>query len=152
MSKPYFPLFIDISQKKIVVAGGGKIAERRIETLLKFTEQIQVVSPDLSGNLYRLSQEGKIMWKKGAYTSEVLTDAYLVLAATDDESCNEQIAADCKERGILVNTAHKKELCDFYFPAAAVRGNMVAGITASGIDHAKAGEVRAQVQRLLENQ
>lgn len=144
MIKPYFPLFIDISQKEIVVAGGGKVAERRVNTLLSFTEHIKVVSPELTEGLHYLAENGQIVWLEKLYESKVLEGADIVLAATDDASCNEQIVRDCRKRGILVNTAHKKELCDFYFPAVDIRENIVIGINASGINH-------KQVKQLKEN-
>lgn len=151
MSKPYFPLFIDLSQKKIVVIGGGNIAERRVKTLLKFTEDIQIVSPRLTEELYRLAEDGQINWHSGSYTAGTLEGADIVLAVTNDAVCNEQIARECKSRGILVNTAHKKELCDFYFPAVVVEEHVVAGITASGQSHVQAGKARRQVEKAFKN-
>lgn len=151
MKKPYFPLFIDISRKKIVVIGGGKIAERRVRTLLAFAEHIQVVAPKLTEDLYRFAQSGQIDWRQENYVPEVLDKAEIVLAVTNDAACNEKIAEDCKERGIPVNTSHKKELCDFYFPAVVVKEHVVAGITASGYSHAQAKEARQRVEQVLKN-
>lgn len=151
MQKPYFPLFVDISQKKVIVIGGGRIAERRVKTLLGFTEYIQVVSPVLTEKLRCLAERGRIGWVKKSYMPEMLDGSDIVLAATNDISCNEQIVEDCNSRGILVNTAHKKELCDFYFPAVVVKENVVAGITASGCSHMQAREARKRVENALEN-
>lgn len=151
MRKPYFPLFIDISQKKIIVIGGGSVAERRVKTLLAFAEDIQVVAPELTENLYRLMEGGQIDWTKEHYTQEVIIGADIVLAATNDAACNEAVARDCKKLGIPVNTAHKKELCDFYFPAVVVKDHVVAGITASGCSHTQARKAREQVEKVLEN-
>lgn len=151
MNKRYFPLFIDISKKKVIVIGGGKVAERRVKTLLEFVNHIEVVSPEVTRDLYGLSERREITWIKGCYTAGVLDGADMVLAATDNADCNEKIVRDCRERGILVNTAHKKEMCDFYFPAVAVSKNVVAGITASGMNHSQAGGVRKRIEDLLEN-
>ena len=79
-----------------------------------------------------------------------LAGAFFVLAATDDAACNEQIVTDCRKLGILVNTSHRKELCDFYFPGLAVKEELVAGITASGDSHAQARDARIQVEKALE--
>lgn len=149
MKKLYFPLFVDISQKEIVVAGGGKVAERRVNTLLSFTEHIKVVSPELTEGLHHLAENGQIVWLEKLYESKVLEGADIVLAATDDASCNEQIVRDCRKRGILVNTAHKKELCDFYFPAVVRRGKLVAGVTAGGLSHKGVKEARECIDRAL---
>lgn len=151
MQKPYFPLFIDMSQKKIVVIGGGRIAERRVKTLLEFAEYIQIVSPEVTETLYCLAKRGRIGWSRERYTAEALKEADVVLAATNDGLCNEQIAMECKRRGILVNAAHEKELCDFYFPAVVVHEQVTAGITANGRSHAQAKEARRLVEQALKN-
>lgn len=151
--KPYFPIFIDVSEMKIVVVGGGKIAARRIETLLAFAENITVISPEISEEIKQAAKEKKLCWLPVPFQSreaqEMICQSGMVLAATNDNACNEQIAALCREWKIPVNVSHKKELCDFYFPAVAVRGNVVAGITASGLDHKQAKQARIKVEQAL---
>ena len=56
----FFPLFVDISEKKIVVIGGGAIATRRVKTLLPFAPQIVVVAPEVTGELEELENEKKL--------------------------------------------------------------------------------------------
>lgn len=145
----YFPIFMDLSERKILVVGGGKVAQRRVETLLAFTENIVVAAPEITEELQRLVGEGAVVWLKERYSQTQLKDTYLVLAATDDAQCNEQVVRDCRERSILVNTAHKKELCDFYFPAVVRRGELVAGVTASGLSHKGVKEARECIDRAL---
>lgn len=149
MKKPYFPLFIDISQTKIVVIGGGKVAERRVRTLLEFAQYIQVISPELTEGLHHFKKNGQIEWRKEHYRAEALEGAGLVLAATGDDACNEAVVRDCKSRGIPVNTAHKKEMCDFYFPAVVVKEHVAVGITASGCSHARARAARESIEEAL---
>lgn len=152
MEKPYFPMFVDISQKKIVVVGGGKIAQRRIETLLAFAEDILVISPEITEEIRELYEESRIQWMETSYHAELIRDADMVLAATDDVRCNEVIVEDCRNRGIMVNTAHKKELCDFYFPGVIKKENLVVGITSSGWSHKEARQTRERIERALKEQ
>lgn len=150
--KPYFPMFVDLSEKKIVVIGGGKIAQRRVNTLLSFADHITVVSPELTEELHKKADEGKIVWIKASYyevEEKVFSQADIILVATNDPACNEEIAKYCREKNIPVNVSHKKELCDFYFPAVVVQENMVAGITASGLDHSQAKKIRERVEAAL---
>lgn len=150
--KPYFPMFIDLSEKKIVVIGGGKIAERRVKTLLSFTDHVIVIAPEITDEICRIVKEGNLVWIKASFCEveeEVLSHADMVLAATNDPECNEEIAVVCKKKEIPVNVSHKKELCDFYFPAVVVKENVVAGITASGLDHSQARKVRERVEEAL---
>ena len=58
-------MFVDISEKRIVVIGGGKVAERRVDTLLKFADDITVVSPEVSEGIRQKAKEKKIRWIPG---------------------------------------------------------------------------------------
>lgn len=150
MEKPYFPLFVDLSEKNILVAGGGTIATRRVDTLLEFAGRITVVAPKATGRIMQLSREDKICWIRDIYRREMIDGADIVLAATDDHECNNQIAADCRAQGILVNTCHRKDMCDFYFPGIIQRENLVMGFSSGGQDHRRIKEIREKVENILD--
>lgn len=153
MSRLYFPLFVDISKQKILVIGGGQVAQRRVETLLAFAPDLWVAAPEVTDRLKSLAEEGRIHWIEEVYTEklfEKLPDMKMLLAATDDQECNEAAAKEAGKRGILVNTAHRKELCDFFFPAVVRKEEVVAGICASGQSHRKARRAREAVEQALE--
>ncbi len=153
MTKPvYFPLFVDISQKNFLVIGGGKIALRRVLTLLGFTNQIRIVSPELNQELAVLIEENHLCWEEQQYATEVLKDADYVLAATNDTDCNEQIVEDCRERRIPVNASHRKELCDFYFPSVVQKDHLVVGICGSGLNHSLVKNTRIQIENVLQSE
>lgn len=151
MGKLYFPMFIDLSEYRILVVGGGRIAARRIRTLLLFSpRQIRAAAPEICDELKKDARENRIILEQRTYGRDLLQGMDLVLAATDDRACNEQVAADCRELGILVNVCHRKELCDFYFPGVAVEGNLTAGVTAGGTDHVMARKARERIAQVLE--
>lgn len=150
MKKPYFPLFTDISSKKVVVIGGGKIAARRVDTLLEFADDIIVAAPKVTERIHRLAKERRIVWKECAYRESLLEGADLVLAATDDAACNEKIVEDCRARKIPVNTSHKKELCDFYFPGIIRQEDLVIGVSSSGMNHREVREAREKMEQALQ--
>lgn len=151
MNRLYFPLFIDLSGKRIIVIGGGKIALRRVETLLEFADHITVVAPEVSDRIRQWKDAGRICWIDDVYHKEILKAADLVLAATDDPVCNEQVVRDCKARGIMVNASHKKELCDFYFPGIIRHKNLVVGVNSGGSDHREVREARERMERALKD-
>ena len=93
--KKYFPIFIDLSEKKIVVIGGGTIAGRRINTLCHFCDHVLVVAPEVTPVVEELVQQEKVTWIRAAYDRSYLTDASLVVAATDHTQVNHQVKADC---------------------------------------------------------
>lgn len=131
-----FPLFIDLTEKKVVVYGAGVIASRRVETLLAFTSSLAVFAPEASERVQRAAEEGYLVWKREAYQEGTIpADAFMVLAATNDAWVNTQIWKECREKHILVNVCSDRDLCDFQFPGIASKGDLVIGINAGGQDH-----------------
>lgn len=147
MKKPYFPMFVDISGKKVLVVGGGRIALRRVKTLLMFGPEILVTAPLVEEELRELEDQGRIQIRQRQYRPEDIFGADIVLAATDDRDLNRNIWKSCREQGIPVNTADDKSLCDFYFPSVIVTEDVVIGINSGGSDP---GKVKATRQRLTE--
>lgn len=147
--KPYFPMFVDLSEKQVFVVGAGTIAKRRIRSLIEFTDHLTVVAPEVNPELNRLEQEGCITILRKKYESTDIFGADMVIAATNDHKINEDIYRVCQERGILVNVCSDKKKCDFYFPGLARRENVVVGVTATGSDHKKARLVSEKIREML---
>lgn len=148
----YFPLFVSLEEKEILVVGGGTIASRRIRALLPFGGRLTVIAPEVSDFIKEAAAEGELVWKQEAYTREALRYADLVLACTDDPELNGEVYSVCKCLGIPVNVCSDRRKCDFYFPGIVARDNVVIGVTAGGTDHRKAREVREKIERLLEEE
>ena len=149
MERPYFPMFIDLTDKKILVAGGGTIALRRVRTLRKFGAHIHVVAPEFCEELGHMEEEGKITAERRAYRTGDIDGAQIVLAATDDHAVNRKIWEECRAAGVIVNVADDKKLCDFYFPAVVMTGDTVIGINCGGMDHAKVKETRIKIEKVV---
>lgn len=147
--RKYFPLFVDISDQEILFIGGGKIAARRINALMPFSQRITVVAPEVDGSILERTKGGEVSWIMREFEEEDLAEKDLVFAATDDAALNEKIARLCREKDIAVNVSSDKNLCDFYFPGIVTQGETVIGITASGKDHAKTKRVRERIQEIL---
>lgn len=147
--KPYFPMFVDLSDKKVIVVGAGTIAKRRIRSLTEFTDHLIVIAPEVNRELLDMEKEGKITILKKKYEREDLYDAQLVIAATNDTKTNNDIYSVCKCMGITVNVCSDKTKCDFYFPGIAKKENVVVGVTASGEEHKKAREVVEKIREIL---
>ena len=151
----YFPMFIDIEGKHILVVGAGKIALRRVQTLLQFRARIKVIAKEIPKEqkeaFHLLVSEGKIVLEEKAFEESDLTEAFfLVLAATTVKKLNHEICMLCRKRKILANTATDRTDCDFYFPAVAVQEELVVGITGDGSDHRKVAETAARIRKVLE--
>lgn len=124
----YFPFYIDIENKKILVVGGGTVALRKIEKLTPFSPDITVVAPKICDEIKALNV--KIIDRR--FCDSDLDGAFCVISATDDETLNGRIFQLCNEKNILVNTVDDKEKCGFIFPAIASKNGITAGITTSG--------------------
>ena len=155
MEKAYFPMFVDISEMKIIVVGGGTIATRRIKTLLQFASGITVISPDVTDSLKLLESEGQIHHIRREYQAGDIHDADMVLAATDDKALNQSIAQECRTweqesgRRILLSVASDRALCDFYFPSVVRQDDLVVGINSGGKDPGKVKRVREKIERVI---
>ena len=149
-AEAYFPLFVDLSDKKIVVIGAGNIASRRVKILADFCADITVAAPEASGEILSMEAAGKIKLLRKPYEKSDIKGAFIVLAAADDAALNRQIYDDCKNEGIIVNAASDKSLCDFYFPGIVKKDSMVVGISASGTAHKKAHLVREACAAAIE--
>ena len=142
-------MFIDLTDKKILVAGGGTIALRRIRTLLKFRADIRVIAPELCEELAQLEEGGKIAAERREYCTPDIDGVQIVLAATDDHEMNRRIWEECRAAGVTVNVADDRSLCDFYFPSIVMTEDTVIGINCGGEDHAKVKETRIKIEEMF---
>jgi len=148
--KPYFPMFVDLTDKKVVVAGAGTIAKRRIRSMIEFTNHLYVIAPEVNRELKELEEAGKLTILRKAYDREDLYDASLVIAATNDHKVNQDIYAACKCLGIPVNVCQDRERCDFYFPGLALQDNLVVGVSTSGREKKQQKGIAGRLQQFLD--
>ena len=145
----YFPMFMDLSEKNVLFVGAGHVNTGRIKTMLDFVGSITVVSPDADASITALDDEGRIILRRRRFDERDLDGADIVIAATGHAGTDVRIAGMCRRRGIMVNAASDKTLCDFYFPGIARRDPLVVGVTASGEDHSLAAKASAYFRKIL---
>ena len=138
---------MDLSDKKIVIIGGGLVAQRRMCTLMNFGVDITVVSPDLTDEIKKKIPE--IRYICDIYKKEYIENSWLVLACTNNREINRKIGIDAKEKNILVNVCDNKDECDFYFPGIVTHENTVIGICGSGSNHSATKRVIDRIRRLF---
>lgn len=144
-----FPLFVDMKGRKCVVVGGGRIAARKIETLILFNAEIAVISPEITDKLLELKKTGSLTHLEKVYSEGDLEGAFLVIAATTDREVNERIAEEAAVKNIFVNVADNPERCTFIFPSVVKKSELVIGITTSGSYPAMSRSIREKIERLL---
>lgn len=151
-AKPFFPLFVDLSNKRVVIVGGGKTAYRRVRTILKFTRDVTVIAPQAVPEILELGKTGFITLVQRSVIRTDFEMAYMVIAATNDRRLNEEVCKICRELGIYVNVADDKRKCDFYFPGIYMKDDIVVGITANGMDHNTAAKIREAIENVMDDE
>lgn len=154
MGNPFFPVFIDISDKKILVVGAGQIAVRRVQTLLRFGADVTVIAPEAREEIRELAEKERICWITKEFCDRDIAESpenqwYMVLAATDKTEVNEQIIRICRKKEILANRSDKKEDCDFYFPSVTEVDGVVIGMNSGGTDPGRVKTVRQKIEKLF---
>lgn len=145
----YFPMFVDLSQKKITIIGAGNIARRRVSTLVMFTQNLLVVAPEIDKDIELMSKQYKFMISVKEYEIKDILESYIVIAATNNLNLNNIIYRDCKDLGILVNVCSDKTKCDFYFPAIVQKDDVTIGITSGGQNHKLVRETANKIRNLF---
>ena len=128
----YFPIFLDAQKLNAIVIGGGNVAARKIELLLKSTAKITVVSPTLKESVQALLANKQITWIKEEYAPYFLDNHQLVIAATNIRAINITISDAANQRGMLVNVVDDPALCNYITPAIIDRAPMLIALSSSG--------------------
>lgn len=128
---PFLPLMIDISQKQIVVVGGGKVAERRVSTLVHYATDIHIISPTISEHLRHMVKQDGVQWHAKSFEAKDIKQASLIIAATNNSEVNQQILASKPHHAFINMTSIAKE-GDIVFPSILRRGKLTLSISTNG--------------------
>lgn len=143
----FYPILVDLQGKKALVVGGGKVAQRKIETLLEHGASAQVVARELTAELEELRSGGRIEFLGGEFSEAFLQGAFVVFAATDDASLNRRVSQAAQQRGLLVNAVDQPADCNFIVPSVLSRGDLLIAVSTSGKSPAFARKVRVELER-----
>ena len=143
----FYPILVDLQGKSALVVGGGKVAQRKIETLLEHGAAVQVVARDLTEELERLRTGKRIEFLGFEFSETFLERAFLVIAATDDASLNRRVSQAAQHRGLLVNAVDQPADCNFIVPSVLSRGDLLIAVSTSGKSPAFAKKVRVELEQ-----
>lgn len=144
-----YPIMLDLFGKRAVVIGGGKIATRKVQTLLQSEANITVVSPKLTEALEQHVDRKQIIWRKKLYHSSDLNEAFVVIAATDDKALNRTIAKDCHPYQ-LVNVVSEAKYGNFIVPASFRRGKLTISVSTDGSNPSAAKLIRNELASVFD--
>jgi precorrin-2 dehydrogenase/sirohydrochlorin ferrochelatase len=143
----YYPVNLDILNRKCLVVGGGGVGTRKVITLLDCGAIVTVVSLDIGEKLLKLAGNGLIAWEKRSYLTSDLDGIFLVIGATNNEKLNRQISADAEKINLLCNIADRPDVCNFILPSIVNRGDLVIAISTSGKSPAFAKTLRKELEK-----
>lgn len=149
MSRLY-GLFADLTDRDVLVIGGGEIAERKITSLLKAGARVSVIAPEMTDALTKWHQAGQITHRATEFLEGDLGDCWLVVAATDNRVLNRRIATAAEAQRLFVNVVDDAELSSFHVPAIVDRGLLQIAISTGGAAPALGRRIRKQIELQLD--
>jgi uroporphyrin-III C-methyltransferase/precorrin-2 dehydrogenase/sirohydrochlorin ferrochelatase len=146
-----YPLFANLTDRSVLIVGGGEVAARKCEALLGTGAHVRVGAPALNERLGEWARLGRITHLQGPYQSTWLDDAWLVIAATDDIDVNRRVADDAAARRILINVVDNTTLSSFHVPAVIDRAPVQVAISSGGNSPMLARWIRERVELVLDH-
>ena len=143
----YYPVNLDMTNKRCVIVGGGEIAERKVERLLECGAQVTVVSKSLTPVLKARKKTGQMDHIDRDYEDQALDGAFMVIGATDRNDVNERISKDAMARGLLVNIVDDPDRCNFILPSLVQQGDLSIAISTGGKSPALAKKLRKELEK-----
>ncbi|WP_042454817.1 precorrin-2 dehydrogenase/sirohydrochlorin ferrochelatase family protein [Neobacillus dielmonensis] len=141
----YYPIMLRLEGKKVVVVGGGNVAERKIKGLLGTGAHITVISPEAGEFIQKLADEKKVTWHERSFDPADAQGADIIFAASNDSKIN-QLVKDVAGPRQLVTLADDPDSSDFHVPARINRGRLSIAISTGGASPTLARRIRRQLE------
>ena len=145
----YLPLFLQLRSQPAVIVGGGRVAVRKVDLLLKSGSHVTVVAPELREELHKLAAGGSLRHIPAEFEAAHLDGAAIVIAATNDHDVNAAVSAASRARRIPVNVVDDPALSTFIFPAIVDRSPIIVAVSSGGESPVLARRVREQIEAIL---
>ncbi|MBX6422379.1 bifunctional precorrin-2 dehydrogenase/sirohydrochlorin ferrochelatase [Thermosulfurimonas sp. F29] len=142
----YYPAFLNLRDRFCVVVGGGEVAERKVEALVAAGARVRVIAPEVTSRIEGWAGEGLIELEKRPYREGDLSEAWLVVAATDDPEVQKAVFSEAERNRIFCNVVDKPELCSFIVPSVVRRGRLQLAVSTSGASPAAARRIRERLE------
>lgn len=142
-----YPIFLKLEGRKVLIVGGGKVAEEKVYAVLRSATDVTVVAPKVSQQIQAWADRGLLRHIAGEYRAGMAREYFLVIACTDSEKVNRDIYKEAQEAGVLCNAVDDPGFCDFYAPAVVSRGEFQIAISTGGKSPALAQHVRKKLEQ-----
>jgi len=132
MANKYMPIGMAMKGRQCLVVGGGKVALRKIDTLMEYETEISVIAPEVVEKIDYYAKQNRLTLSKRTYKSPEASEFGLVISASDDSAVNQTVYDDAHAAGVPVNVVDKPSQCDFIFPAVVHRDCLSLAISTDG--------------------
>lgn len=146
--RQYYPVLLDLRERRCVVVGGGEVAERKVRALLACGAEVVVVAPETTQAIGDFARQGRITLLSKTYESEDLAGAWLVIAAGPPD-INAAVAGDAERERIPINVVDDPARCDFIVPAVVRRGPVLIAVSSQGTSPALSRRLREQIEEQI---
>jgi len=143
----FLPISINVTGKRILLVGGGKVATHKAQIMSRFVQNVTVVAPEISAEIEAL---GYTLVRK-EYEADDLDGFFLVYVCTANEELNRKVKADAESRGILASVCDAPLLCDFVSPAIHKEGHITVSVASNAQNVYQSVDIRNQIKELFEN-
>ena len=145
----YFPAFISLDNKKVLLVGGGVIAHEKLLHLLDFTRDIFVIAKEFSSEMLQTLQKHNLPYEQRGYKEGDIKDMAIVIIAVDDIPLQKTIYDESQNYKCLCNAVDSVDYCDFIFPSYIKDGDLTVAVSTSGASPAVAKHLRIYLQNLI---
>lgn len=143
-----YPVNLCLSGQRVLVVGGGPVAARKVEGLLRAGACVTVVAPAAVG---AISENPEVVWQRRAYRPDESRSYRLVVTATNDPAVNAHVARDCEAANVFVNSADDPANCTFTLPSVSRRGHLQVAVSTAGRSPALARWLRKRIEREIDS-
>ena len=145
----YYPVFLEMKDRRCVVIGGGAVAERKVEGLVAVGANVTVISPAITNGLRELLTQGAIRHVAREYQTGDRAGYDLVFVATDNSEINAAVSNEARSLRIWVNSADDPDHCDFILPAVIRRGDLAVAVSTGGVSPAVTRAIREELDQYV---
>jgi precorrin-2 dehydrogenase/sirohydrochlorin ferrochelatase len=142
-----YPIFLKLEGHKVLIVGGGLIAEQKIEAVLRSATDVTVVSPNVTPRICLWAHQGRLKYVALEFQPGMTRGCFLVIACTDCEETNRAVYQEARKSGALSNAVDDPDYCDFYAPAVVSRGEFQIAISTGGNSPALSQHVRMELEQ-----
>jgi len=145
----YFPAFLQLKNKKILIVGGGAIAYEKLEHLLDFTKDIVIIAQEFSKEMLQCISKENLVYEQRAYKTGDIAQYAIVVVAVDNIPLQAEIFEESKHYNCLCNAVDSTAYCDFIFPSYIKKGDLTVAVSTSGASPAMAKHLRIFLQKMI---